>query len=428
MLRRIISLEFILRFFVVSQIFFFCFPFIRVNLFGGHPMHGLFESIVTVLPELLVGGLFVLSTIYAFINRNSLFKWFWFDYLVGFFFVFNVVYGFVLSDWDYQSLLSFRMTYLPVLFYYVGRFFWEQKRGLIFQSLNTLFYSYIGLAIAGLILYFVFPDYQNRLILATGNLVGEYFIVRMVSLVLTPILFALLLVFSCFYFYDKIMKVNDWKNYLIFWLLWLCLALSVSRGATLAFFISFLFMSFVYKKTKMTLVTMGGMAVILIAVSFYATGSFEFIKWICYSAADTMNMEKDVTRVNRWLVTYNDFLAQPYGYGFGKTGAVAFRYYLNQPEVKAAVYSTDGWYLKTACETGMTGLLSYLILAASYFFMMVKKVFSSADTLLLVPFGIFMMVNIQSVVSNTLDFYPYTLLYWLLIGLSVNTLRSKYAG
>lgn len=428
MFRRIISLEFILRFFVVSQIFFFCFPFIRVNLFGGRPMHGPFESIVTVLPELLVGGLFVLSTIYVLTNRNSLFRWFWFDYLVGFFFVFNVVYGFVLSDWDYQSLLSFRMTYLPVLFYYVGRFFWEQKRGLIFQSLNTLFYSYIGLAIAGLILYFVFPDYQNRLILATGNLVGEYFIVRMVSLVLTPILFALLLVFSCFYFYDKIMKVNDWKNYLIFWLLWLCLALSVSRGATLAFFISFIFMSFVYKKPKMTLVTMGGMAVILIAVSFYATGSFEFIKWICYSAADTMNMEKDVTRVNRWLVTYNDFLAQPYGYGFGKTGAVAFRYYLNHPEVKAAVYSTDGWYLKTACETGMAGLLSYLILAASYFFMMVKKVFSSADTLLLVPFGIFMMVNIQSVVSNTLDFYPYTLLYWLLIGFSINALRSKYAG
>lgn len=391
-------------------------------------MQGMIESLVTILPELLTAGLFILSAIYAFVNRTSLFKWFWFDYLVAFFFAFNVIYGFVISDWDYQAFLSFRMTYLPVLFYFVGRMYWEQKRGMIFQSLNGLFYAYVGLAIAGLVLYFVFPDYQNRLILATGNLVGEYFIVRMVSLVLTPILFALLLVFSCFYFYDKIITRNDWKNYLIFWLLWLCLVFSVSRGATLAFFISFIFMSFVYKKPKTTIVTMSGMAIILIAVSFYATGSFEFIKWICYSAADTMNMEKDVTRVNRWLVTYHDFLDQPYGYGFGKTGAVAFRYYLNHPEVKAAVYSTDGWYLKMACENGLAGLLSYLVLAGSYFFMMIKKVFKSDDSLLLVPFAIFMMVNIQAVVSNTLDFYPYTLLYWLLIGFSVNSIRNRYVA
>ncbi|MEO6882915.1 MAG: O-antigen ligase family protein [Bacteroidia bacterium] len=257
----------------------------------------------------------------------------------------------------------------------------------------------------------------------TGYEIPTYFITRMSSLLLTPVLFGTIMALSCTYYYYKISYYEFyWFNYVTFILLFLCLLLSVSRGALISFLAAsaFISVSVVHRKVKLIGGLIFTMLIVLVFTSFYATNSLKLVQWICHSSVETANMQAGVTRVNRWQVSLLDFKNQPQGYGFGKTGAVAYRYFINSPSIPAARYTTDGWYLKTACETGVYGLLSYLILAGTFLFYTLKKVIKNKSPNLIFTLGIFFVINIQNIASNTLDFYPYIIVYWLIIGFSIN--------
>jgi O-antigen ligase len=111
--------------------------------------------------------------------------------------------------------------------------------------------------------------------------------------------------------------------------------------------------------------------------------------------------------------------------GIGKAGHVAARF-LNENTSNASVYSTDGWFLKTLIETGIWGLLSYLIFACTFFILLIKNIVRDRKNRILVfLLTVFIAINLQNMVSNVLDFYLFSYLYWGLIGLTANIIYNK---
>ena len=88
---------------------------------------------------------------------------------------------------------------------------------------------------------------------------------------------------------------------------------------------------------------------------------YDVFFFIASSTAETIMIKKGLSRVDLWLGAFNDFINNPMGYGLGKAGHVAVRFF-GKLSNEAATYSTDGWYLKLANETGIWGLFSYFTL------------------------------------------------------------------
>jgi len=138
-------------------------------------------------------------------------------------------------------------------------------------------------------------------------------------------------------------------------------------------------------------------------------------------------MGQGITRVELWRRSIHDFFQRPYGYGLGHAGATAVRF-LKGTSTPAAVYATDGWFLKLACETGIPGLLSYLALAFYYLVLVAKNLSKHKYSLYSFVVVLFIMINAQGIVANIYDFYPTISIVWLLLGYSINIVEQKQAN
>ena len=119
------------------------------------------------------------------------------------------------------------------------------------------------------------------------------------------------------------------------------------------------------------------------------------------------------------------------GDGLGKSGHVAARF--SDPlqgqnaavSSKVSIASTDGWYLKLANETGIWGLFSYFILSGTLFIVSIKYMIKNSFGLYSFLFTLFVIVNIENITSNVLDFYLFSYLYWFLLGVMIFYLKLK---
>ncbi|MBI3510840.1 MAG: O-antigen ligase family protein [Bacteroidetes bacterium] len=390
-------------------------------------MHTVFQVVVTVFPDVLVvflAGFLVLKFISGVREKNISLTLT--DNIFVLFIFLNTIYGFILAMSPVYSLMAFRITYLPMLFYFGGRIFFsgEDNRKNIIDKLMlvNLFFSGIGL-----IIYFLFPLLNGEIAARSGYIQSAYFIPRMGSILWTPVLFGTLASMTCLWYSWKYLTGGNFLHLIAFTIPFAGLMLSVSRGPILGLLIGFIFLSVLHRKWKFSLVIFISMIIISTAVSFYATGSMKLLQWIFSSTADTVSLVNGVSRVNRWEVTWHDFLQRPWGYGLGKAGAVAFRYLVHST-VPAARYSTDGWLLKLACETGIFGVASYLVFCCSYFFPAFVRARRNPSSVSSFAIAIFLATNAQSIVSNVYDFAPYIFIYWLIIGISENERKEKTDG
>ena len=407
------------NFYLVFFIYACIAPAIRLLLIGGGEMKNFYEFIITALPDIIL----LFFVIFSFIvwQKGNKFNFHIFDKIVLAFILFNTIYGFIISRNIFISLQGFRITYLPVIFYFIGRIF----------SLNDLeslcrkvFYWLLIFGIAGLILHFGFRNFEIYLVSISGNHETAYFIPRIGSFVLMPVLFSTIMTMACLYFYYKILteKINLYFFYIA--ILWSCIFLSVSRGPIMAFLIGFLFFTFIFRQWISSLIVFG---IIIIDSSFWSyilVGSFTPIAWLFSSAADTLAFGEGITRVELWKRSIHDFIQRPWGYGLGYAGATAIRF-LKGTNTPAAVYTSDGWYLKIACETGVLGLLSFLTVCMVFFLKGIKIIKENKFSFFTFIFSIFLLINAQCIVGNTLDFYPYISLYWLLIGFAANSFQKQ---
>lgn len=410
---------------IISFIFFVClFPTIRLLILGsGESKNGL-EYVISLLPELLILLLYSFIVLIYFYGDKRKFKLSSFDYCFLFFIFSNVFLGFILSNDLKISIYGFRATYLAMFFYFVGRYFSGYGDDTVTSLIEKIFNWFVLLSVVGIVIHFGFGAVEKKMIELTGHEQYIYFVPRETSLFWTPVLFGTIMAITLLYFCYKLFSAPDKVSYFFFLLVFVSLFLSISRGPIIGFLIGFIVLSFIYRKWKTSGLLLLIMIVASLILSMILMGNLKMPIWIFTSAADTMSMTEGVTRVNRWQVSLNDFLKRPWGYGLGKAGETAFRFFIKS-KTPAAVYSTDGWFMKMACETGVYGIVSYLIICGIYFFKCLNYIRANPATLVSFVFVLFLMVNAQNIVANTLDFHPYIGIYWLLIGFSINKIEQQ---
>jgi len=407
------------RFYLLFLVCICIFPTIRLLLIGGKEFQNIYEFIITAFPDILL-LLFTLFSLVVTIKGNN-FNFYFFDKLFIFFILFNTFYGFILSKNIFISLQGFRVTYLSMIFYFTGRIFSLKN----FEFLCKKIFNWLFIfGIIGLIMHFSFRKFELYLISLSGNHESAYFIPRIGSFVLTPVLFSTLMTITLLYFYYRLLKENKKQLYIVILILWISILLSFSRGPIIAFLISFIFISIMSKDWKKSLIVLGIIIIVSSIGAYLLVGSFMPVEWLFSSTVDTLSFGEGITRVELWRHSIHDFIQKPFGYGLGHAGVTAIRF-LKGTNITAAVYTSDGWFLKIACETGIPGLISYFAVFAIFFFKGLHSVKNKFSIFTFI-FAVFLMINAQCIVANTLDFYPYMTLYWLLIGFFVNSFQKEF--
>jgi len=389
-------------------------PTIQLLATHGNSPQTLGEYLIMLIPDISV----LLIFLSLFFQKEKLhFNMYLPDYIVIGFVVINVGWGILIGDGFINHAKGFRLTYLPIAFYFLGRT-WS-KRDEIDTTLKSIFAIFVALALSGWIIWLFFPELTTLMYKYSGHLVAKYFIVRMTSLLWTPVLFGTLMAWASYYYFWKVIRRenNFWISAILLMITFSALVMSVSRGPLISFFcVLILQIPFIRFKKKSILVTL---ALILFQslISLSVTKNFDTQKWMIGSTFSTIGMQKDVTRVNRWQQSLIDFKNRPLGYGLGSAGAVAYN---NNSTKSKATLSTDGWYLKLACETGVPGLISFSVLMSVFLSVLWRNREFSIQIIGFPALGLGLMVIIQCVSSNVLDFYPYIGLFWFIIGLTTH--------
>jgi hypothetical protein len=422
MLSKRINEKFIGTCFLMYVAFVWIAPSLRIALFGTAASTGIADSLVTLLPDILLIVFFALTVFYFFSRDRKAFHLTFFDKVFFFFWITNVILGFILAHAFRLSLLGFRITYLPMIFYASGRMLVPSKIPMG-RIINGLIYITAFFCIVGIVIYFCWPNLSADIAVASGHESGKYFITRMTSILWTPVLFGTVVLIPLCYCTYKILVSGNRIGWIFFILFWFCLFMTVSRGPVIAFLIAFITLVIITREWKRGIAVFVLMFIISGSVSYVAVGDLHMLKWMFKSTGETLALDEGVTRVDRWQETWNDFKARPYGYGLGKAGAVAFRYLVNS-DVPSAPYSTDGWILKLACETGIYGVITFLFFCCVYFFRFVRQLMKRRKGTHIVIFALFLAVNAQALISNVYDFYPYIGIFWMLMGLTESELEE----
>lgn len=406
----------ILAYFIFASLFLT----FRLLCIGSEASDSAGEFLISMLPELFVFGLTVYFFLWFFKYGNR--KFHYLDWFILIYIVSNVLLGTYLAYDLKLSLYAVRMSYLPMIFYFfmsfsdAGKVELEKLTGWIFALM-------IGIAVAGLVLYFGFYDEMIFMIKKTAAEVAEYFIVRMTSVFWTPVHFATFMSVSMLYFFYKSTQKTSWQNLLVQAIIASCVFMSVTRGAMIVLVVGLILLTCFSKNWKALLYTLLVMTGVFLLVSFYIAGPAEFLSWILSSTSETVGLKKGVTRVDLWLDAISSFKNRPLGQGLGKAGHVAARFF-DEHSKEASVASTDGWFLKLANETGLWGLVTYLGLSITIFVVSIKHLLRTGFGFYSFLFTIFIIVNIQNLVSNILDFYMFSYFYWLLLGIMVYHLKT----
>jgi hypothetical protein len=386
---------------------------IRILIMGSAGSVNLPQFVLSALPEL-----FASMILFYFIQRkNKSLQWTRFnnhDKFFIFFICMNLLLGSIVSGEIKLIIYGIRMTYFPMLFYFIARFENDESIAKLVHSIFTWF-SYVGMI--GLAMYFFMYDQMIDMILITGGEVAEYFITRMTSIFWTPVVFSTFMSMVFIYFYWRFLVKGEKQDCSHMAITWLCLLLSVSRGSLVVVLLGLIIISIFCFHRKRVLVSLLLLTILFMAVAFYIGSPIEYIQWLLSSTAETLSLKEGVTRVDLWINAFENFKDHPFGYGIGKSGHVAARFFA-QDSTQADVFSTDGWFLKLANETGIAGLLTYFVLAFSLLIGFIKAKFYKHDDLIML-FTFFIMFNVQNLVSNVFDFYLFAFLYWMLMGITV---------
>lgn len=407
----------ILLFFIFAAIF----PTLRLLSIGTDVSGSLWEYAFSALPDIFAVVVLAFTFIHIIKNLKEI-SFRYFDWVVLFFAFSNVIIGFIVAGNFLISLYGFRMTYFPISFYFLFRF---TNNNFSEKTLRKIFYVFLLVGLAGIVLYFGFYDQMLYMLTLSQEELQIYFIVRMTSIFWTPVVFAAFMATGFLYFCYQYFITGRWYFLAISLVFEICILMSLSRGAIVAAIFAFILLCILIRNWKRAAIALLTMVMIYLVTTSYIASPGEVFWWIAGSTVDTFGLKKGVSRVDLWLKAFANFRSHPFGYGLGKAGHVAARFY-NETSAEADVFSTDGWLLKILNETGIWGIASYLLVVISYFYLCLKnKLLYNKSSMLIFYFIMVIMVNLQNVVSNVLDFYLFTFLFWAMLGTSVNIIYQK---
>ncbi len=387
------------------------FPTLRAFLFGDAAGFTFVSIAFSVLPDLIFAAISSFCLLDLF-KKKKLDK---IDFIFLGYIAFSVIYGSLLSQHKMAIVYGFRLTYLPMFMYFVGRN--AMLNGIGADLLRKLMLIISAIAVVGLLLYFPFHNLYLYIINLNHDYEFEHQLVpRMTSLFYTPLVFSSVVAFAALYFLVLYRKNNSKIDLLLFILNGVCLVLSISRGAILAFIIMipvFLFLLKGFRKIILPLLTVVTISTLCINAISPKKDAFFLFGFIMKSSVNTMEMGDHIKRVDFWNTSVNDFKSHPMGFGLGKAGHVADRLF-KDTDVPAAIYANDGWYLKLLLETGIPGFIFFVVLM----FFVIKSVLQIQNSYDKAFFlCLLLIIGFQSIVSNVPDFTFASFFLWLLIGL-----------
>lgn len=407
------------KFLVSFFIFLSFFPLFRGLTIGHEESSTLFEVFISTLPDFF-SIIFLLIYLnyfsYSIFNINKV------DIVLIYFLIINSIWG-IFWGWDLKlAIYGMRMTYLPIIFYFIGKSLSKENIIKITTHITSFYIYYIALS---LILYLFTPLFYNSLFIKTGGVITYYFIPRFSSFFFSPIPTGTLLVLLGIQYSIKISSNYNIKQMFVYIIILTSLILTMSRGAIASFIISYFILSLIQKRFLSTIKLLLFLLPLAFLISLQMGLDLEAISWFIETSYQTITFDDNLTRVKFWKSGDFDILTQIVGNGIGKSGHIAHRFLLNS-DIKGSVYSTDGWFFKLYNETGILGLglfIFFLLITLNTF----RKNWNLVrnDQFYLSVFAAFIAINIQNLVSNVYDFSYLIQFYWLILGAAMNSLLNK---
>jgi hypothetical protein len=399
------------RWLILLMVLWSLFPTLRVLILGVDSSKNVLELMFSNIPEL-----FFIFIVYLYkddiirnITSNKKNKLGFIIYII--IVLSGIVVGYIENGGQILPIIyGYKLTYLPLLVL----FFPLNNSEIIKDNMDKIFSYFVYYTILSLVFHFLFNDFEKKVIIESGHLVPEYFIMRTGGFLLTPVPFSIIVSFSIIYFFVKLISE---KQQVLHWLyliiLFLGLNYSVSRIGLLGVQIIIIYVSL---RTKNIFIFKG----ILVLMLFYLVSIIvfnehkKFFSWLFFSTKQTVSLNKNVKRSNLWISTFNE-LKENYllGYGIGSAGAGAIKFFKDNPQ-KASINSTDCWYLKIFNELG---IINALLLFVFIFLMIFKDLFKEDFVF---SSSIFLLVFISAIFNNILDFFPLNVLIYFILKNPIN--------
>lgn len=205
----------------------------------------------------------------------------------------------------------------------------------------------------------------------------------------------------------------------LFFLLFICLMLTVSRGAWFAFIASMLFMCIWIKALGLLFLIIG--LFIIITQQFYNP----YLK-IRLTKLFILQEQSSMDRLMIWSVAKNMFLSRPLvGVGLG-TFMFNFDKFLTKDYPFGIPYAHN-CYLQMAAETGMLGLVSFLLVLSLFFYKGIKILNVNKRNfswyILLATLASVLGYCVQMGVDTSFYSLDLGMLFWLLLGMGVAAMK-----
>jgi len=387
------------------------FPTMRAIIYGDAQSQTLTAFIISAFPDLflIIVSIYSLLSLYKKRQLNKI------DYIILSCIIFNTVYGFIIANNFIVSVYGFKLTYMPMFLFFTGRLVVNNGQAAIL--LKKLMNLFILIAIIGILFYFPLHFFYEYILNLLDDYEFYYLMPRMTSIFYTPLVFSTVMGIGSVYFllsYLKNKKISDLFKFII---VCTCMILSISRGAIFGFILSTIIIIISTKQWKKVMYSIS--LVILTTIflinikSSTMKGTGRLFGFIFNSSMKTMTMNKEMTRVNYWQISFDDFKSHPFGFGLGKAGHIGNRFFKNSI-TPASLYSTDGWYLKLLNETGIFGFLSFAIVA----FVLIREKIKIKDLYdRTFQLSFMALLCLQLVGSNVLDYMFIAPCIWLIIGM-----------
>jgi len=326
---------------------------------------------------------------------------------------------FISANLAISSRTFFAKTLQDIAFFFVVFETLNEKKR-IRNVLNVLFLSSLVLGIDGIYQHFTRQDFlRHRPVIFTDRIYASF---------ATPNAFgcylSVVIPFLISRFFSKLrIKVSRFIYFALFILLFVCLLLTVSRGAWLAFLTSVLFMSIWVRALAVFLLVLG--IFILATYVFYPPYLKERLaKFFFFS--DTI----DIDRKFIWQAGWKMFVARPWiGLGLG-TFMFNFKKFIAEDYKYTASYAHN-CYLQMASELGIIGLLAFLSILGLFFYHGIKALNKGKRDfywyILLASQAAIFGYCVQMGVDTTLYTLDLGMLFWLVLGIGTSAIRNMDA-
>ena len=401
------------------------FPTIRAFLIGHEGAVSILEYFVSGIPDFAIITYTIGTFFFRFYNRKlSLQSFLTADKLLLASCLYAIIIGSLLSADLKFIIYGLRMSYIPILMFVSVRNLHEFLEEDTFLKGLSIFMNWIVItSIIGLLLYFPLIELEQKLKTIVHASRSEYHIRRLNSIYHAPTLNGAYMSIAAAYFSIKLIHKFNWLLALKIVPVFICLLLSVSRGGIFAYLITLVGIIVLMRKWKTSLILLAILFISIIVGLRSVNLSYDKASWIFKSTAGTMKMEKDQTRVKLWDSTYSMLERHPLGLGLGKSGWVANRF-VKESDEETAFSATDGWYLKTASEIGIPGLVLFMIFFIYVGILLLKNSNFKQPGISFFVLIILGQVSLLNLVSNSLDYLIFNSFFWMCIAMCIST--GKY--